>query len=120
MNIFTTDHPLVSQASCFDARKHPWISLLCRANVLALILTPLVYGFILYDAFTDGVECTDEPPFPGSWTEFLLAGAAVLVFCFVCALLLASGYRLLQFIWKQRLPRYEKFAPNPQMQRTRL
>jgi hypothetical protein len=110
MNIFTTDHPLVSQTSRFDAGKRPWISLLCSASVLALILTPLVYGFILYDAFTDGVECTDEPPFPGSWTEFLLAGAAVLVFCFVCASLLLSGYRLLQFFWKKRLPRYKKSA----------
>jgi hypothetical protein len=110
MNIFTTDHPLVSQSSCFDAREHPWISFLSTTSVLALILTPLVYGFILYDAFTDGVECTDEPPFPGSWPEFLLAGAAVLVFCFVCALLLVSGYRLLQYFCKQRSPQYEKFT----------
>jgi hypothetical protein len=102
MNVFTTDHPLVSQPSCFDTKERPWLSFVSSTSVLALILTPLVYGYLLYCAATDGVECTDEPPFPGSWAEFLVGGAAVFVFCLFCALLLVSGYRLQRYFWNQR------------------
>jgi hypothetical protein len=59
MNVFTTDHLLVAQPSCLDAKEYPWESFFCTIVVLALLLLPMVAGFALCsigsnDAFTLG------------------------------------------------------------------
>jgi hypothetical protein len=97
MGIFTTDHPLASQPSCFDAKAHPIVSYICQAFATALVLLPFVCGYVLYSAFTDpGPECTDFPPItetdPGRFIVFSVVGS--FAFCLICALLMAFLFRL--------------------------
>jgi hypothetical protein len=62
MNPFTTEHPLTPKSSWFDAREHPKLSFVCRAVVLALVLTPFVLLRLYYYAISDiGAE---PNPFP--------------------------------------------------------
>ena len=98
MSTFTTEHPLVSQPSWFDAKDHPALSFASNSILLELILAPWAYGCVLYGALMDEVQSTDVPPLPGSWTELLFEVGFVFVFCLICATLLVSGYRLWQWL----------------------
>jgi len=65
MNPYTTDHPMVSQPSWFDARLHPRLSYLCQILVVALAVFAAFAGiwiFALMDA--DNEDVTDP-----SWTD---------------------------------------------------
>jgi|SRR6185437_16501286 len=98
MGIFTTDHPLASQASWFDVKAHPILSYICHAFATALALLPFVCGYVLYSAFTNpGPECTDFPPItetdPGRFIAFSVAGS--FAFCLICAFLITFVYWLL-------------------------
>jgi hypothetical protein len=96
MNVFSADHPMVSQPSCFDAKAYPWSSLFFSVLVFAVALTPLLYGYIWYSAINDAFEIGSETdPFPGSWAEFFGGVGVVFVFCCFCAFLIISAYRLL-------------------------
>jgi len=106
MNIFSTDHPMVSQPSCFDAKAYPWRSFFCNVVVLALIFTPLLYGCAVYSAVSDDVQCTDDPRlqmFFGSWAIFGSSVCVTFAFCFVCAVLTVSVYRLLAWYFRKSL-----------------
>lgn len=99
MNVFTTDHPMVSQPSCFDARAHPWSSYFWSVVVLAGILTPFLYGFVLYSDMHDAFEIGSETaPFPTSLTEFAAGAGASFLCCLMLAVVLVSVYRLLRRI----------------------
>ena len=94
MNIFTAEHPLCAQPSCFDRDHYPILSLACRAVVSALLVAPVLYGIVLLLAFTDDVQCTDEPPFPQSWTELVWGAGAVFLLCVILAFVLVLIARL--------------------------
>jgi hypothetical protein len=95
MNRFVAEHPMASQPSCFDAKEYPKLSFVYSAFVVALVFTPFIYGFPLYSALTDEVQCTDEPPFPQSWTDFICEVGSVFLLCLICASLFVASYRLL-------------------------
>jgi TRAP-type C4-dicarboxylate transport system permease small subunit len=104
MNVFTTDHPMTSQTSCFDTKQHPWLSFILRVLTIAIFFTPLVYGYVLYCAAADDVQGTDDSPLPESWADFILSIAVTFVFCFFCAFLIVSAYRLfMRHFQKSRL-----------------
>jgi hypothetical protein len=95
MNPFATDHPLVSQPSWFDPETFPWRSWLCSALVLALISTPLLFGYNFYadvsEAFDIG-SATD--PFPQSWEEWASGIGGTFTVCLVGTLLIVGTYRV--------------------------
>jgi hypothetical protein len=65
MNVFTTDHPMVAQPSCFDAKKNPFVSFCCSAFIIALILCPLFLGVTWL-----AVHVRESPDVPEpSWTD---------------------------------------------------
>lgn len=67
MNVFVTDHPLVAQPSCFDAKAHPVLSFLCRVQVVALVLCPVFIGIVWF-----AMSAADSPDVPApSWTDSL-------------------------------------------------
>jgi hypothetical protein len=101
MSRFTTEHPLGSQPSLFDAKKYPKLSFVCSSLVLALTLTPFLYGYGIYCALTDGVICTDEPPLPNSWADFFWEVSELFLFCLFCACLFVSAYRLLSWCYRK-------------------
>ena len=93
MNVFTTDHPMVSMPSCLDTKARPLLSFVCRIFAITLFLTPFVYGWLVYCVVTDDVQCTDEPDGP-----VLMFGIPVsFVFSLVCSVLMVSVYRLI--VW---------------------
>lgn len=65
MNVFTTDHPLVAQPSCFDAKENPLLSYLARVILAAFILCPLLLG-VAWLALASGES--PEVPEP-AWTD---------------------------------------------------
>lgn len=73
-------------------RTFAWTSLF-----LALIFTPIVYGYGLYLELTDDVQCTDDPPLPQTWAEFVFEISVVFLICLVCACLLVFFWRF--FSW---------------------
>ena len=101
MNPFTTDHPLASQPSLFDAKAHPWFSAAGRILILALCFTPAIL-VALYNYFTSDLGADD--PFPDPW--FALAFCTVLSFAIglICATATMMAYRLLARIWKNVKP----------------
>ena len=69
MNVFSTDHPLTTQPSWFDAMEHPRLSYVCRVLVVALILCTVFAGFLGF-AMMNG----DSPDVPDpSWTDSIFA-----------------------------------------------
>ena len=97
MNVFTTDHPMASQPSCFDAREYPWASFFYRILVVALLLLPLLAGFVLYSIGNDDAVTPEDSP--GSVLEFITG-------VFALSLLLAFGivlaYRLLAWHFQKK------------------
>jgi hypothetical protein len=93
MSIFTTDHPLTTQPSWFDARAFPALSFLCTSTLLALAFTPLILGGLYIFLTTDiGAE---PKPF-GDHPLRLLAIGSVFSFVvgFICASFVVTIYRL--------------------------
>jgi len=102
MNVFTTDHPMTSMPSCLDTKAHPLLSFVCRIFAVTLVLTPLVYGWLVYSVVTDDVSSTDDPDGP-----ILMFGIpASFVFSFVCSVLMVSAYRFV--VWLVRTREFQK------------
>ena len=100
MNIFTTDHPLASQSSWFDTKKHPSLSFACGTFVLALFLTPLVLVCLYYYAISDiGAEPT---PFPEPWWALFIGSVLAFALSLVCAFSVVLVYRLSARGWRRR------------------
>jgi len=98
MNIFTTDHPMTSQSSWSDAKKHPVLSLLSSAFLLAPILAPLVI-WRLYVYFTSDIGA--EGPLPDPWPALacmIIFASAISLFCAFPLVLL---YRMFARCWKR-------------------
>jgi len=96
MNPFTTDHPLVSQPSCFDAKAHPWLSFIFRTFVSTLLITPLIFGCLVYYAFGDDAQSADESVWPESLSDFAIVLAIIFIFSFICSFLLLLTWRLIK------------------------
>ena len=102
MNVFATDHPMTSVPSCLDTKAHPLLSFICRIFAVTLVLTPFVYGWLVYCVVTDDVQSTDEPDGP-----ILMFGIPVsFVFSLVCSVLVVSVYRLI--VWLVRTREFQK------------
>ena len=100
MNVFTTDHPMASQPSCFDAQKYPWASFFYRILVVALLLLPLLTGFVLYSIGNDDAVTPEDSP--DSVLGFM---SAVFTLSLLLAFGIVSAYRLLRWHFqKKRLP----------------
>lgn len=92
MNPFTTDHPLASKSSWFDAHEHPTLSFLCSTLVLALVLAPLVLVSLYYYSVSDiGAE---PNPFPQPWWALFWGSVMAFVLSLACAFPIVSLRRL--------------------------
>ena len=100
MNPFTTEHPLASKSSWFDAREHPKLSFICRTFVLALIFTPFGLVRLYHYAIRDiGAE---PNPFPEpSWILFW-GTVIAFVFSLLCAFPVVYLRRLAARKWRMR------------------
>lgn len=98
MNVFTTDHPLASQPSWFDAKAHPVLSYFCGVFLLALLLAPLIL-FGLYEyAMTD---IGADNPFPEPGWALLMGSIWAFVLGLFCAGPLLLAFRLVARIWRR-------------------
>lgn len=104
MNPFTTEHPLNSRPSWFDAKAHPSRALAGRGLALALGLTP----FTLYGLFywvveaEDGVTTPETLTLAGLW-RFLMVGGAFAFVCSVAIAFLTMGvWRFVKCQWQRR------------------
>ena len=112
MNPFTTDHPMAAQTSWFDAKEHPFLSLMCTAFVLALILTPFVLWRLLVYATTDiGAE---PNPFPYPFWSAVSGLLVSFMFSLCCAFPIALTYRTVTSCWKSIRRRRACPVPKPQ------
>ena len=97
MNLFTTEHPLNSQPSWFDAQAHPVLSFVCSVFVLALALAPVVlfglYRWVMSDL--EGVTTPGTFSFAELGRFLLVGGVVAFVLSLVCALPAVSVYRFL-------------------------
>lgn len=88
MNPFTTDHPLNSDPSWFDAKDHPVLSFVWVVFVLALALTPVVlfglYHWVMSDL--EGVTTPGPFSFPELGRFLLVAGVVAFMLILICAL----------------------------------
>jgi hypothetical protein len=100
MDIFTTDHPLTSQPSWFDARSFPLLSFVCTVFVTALIITPLIAtGLYFYFISDIGAEAR---PFPDACYDLAVGTCFSFVVGIVLASLLVLTFRLLARIKRSR------------------
>lgn len=76
------------------SERWPKLSFVCSSLFLALILTPFVYGYVLYSAVTDEVQCTDDPPLPETWADFRWEISFVFLLCLCCACFFVLLYRV--------------------------
>ena len=91
MNLFTTDHPMQSQTSCFDRKAHPVLSFVCTQLAIAFMVFPLLFGWLFY-------ELRDFPDETGDQltsNEVLMLAGLVFVFCSLCAAAIVGIYRLI-------------------------
>jgi len=111
MNPFTTDHPLASKSSWFDAQEHPRVSFVCSTFVFALILAPLVLQR-LYDCAISDIGA--EPnPFPHPWWALFWGSVVAFVLSVICALPVVLVYRLVARIWRRRHVAYDCHKTRP-------
>ena len=94
MNLFTTDHPMMSQTSWFDAKAHPRLSFVCSLAVLALVFSPVVL-FRLCDYVVNDADDTTPGDFPEFWWLMTVGSLFAYGINWVCAVPLVLGYRLL-------------------------
>src|SRR6516165_3262283 len=99
MNVFTTDHPLTTQTSCFDRKAYPWLSFWFQGLVLALALLPFAAGLILYLIATD--DCYGPLEDSPGLIDF---GIAILVYCLLLGFLCVAGFRLSGWIFRTNRP----------------
>jgi len=97
MNVFTTDHPMASQPSCFDPQEYPWASFFYSILVVALLLLPLLAGFVLYSIGNDGAVTPEDSP--DSVLEFITGVFALSLFL---AFGIVSAYRLLRWHFQRK------------------
>jgi hypothetical protein len=91
MNVFTTDHPMTSQPSWFDAKAHPVLSWFYDVLLLALLLSPLML-FGLYEyAMTD---IGADNPFPEPGWALMMGSVLAFVLSLLCACPILLAYRL--------------------------
>ena len=86
MSIFTTDHPLTTQPSWFDARAFPALSFFCTSILLATVFTPLILGS-LYIFLTTDIGAEPKPFGDHPW--LLLVGGSL--FSFFVGFIFASS-----------------------------
>ncbi len=100
MNVFTTDHPLTSQTSWFDARTYPVRSFICRVLLFTLISAPVILVALYY---YDRNEIGAEPdPSSDPYMEFVVGGVISIVLGFILSFVIVSAHRLYVRIWKSR------------------
>jgi hypothetical protein len=100
MNPFTTDHPLASRSTWFNAQDHPRLSFVCNTSILALILTPFVLQRLYDYAISDiGAE---PNPFPQPWWALFWGSVIAFVISIVCAFSVVWLYRLFARGWPRR------------------
>ncbi len=101
----------VSQLLMFR-KTHLLLSFVFAVFIWALFLMPLVYGYVVYDDVTNGVDVSGESNyhFMESWIIFFSGAAFVFIFCLVCAFLLVSAYKFLGHLWKWWFRRQAGFA----------
>jgi len=101
MNIFATDHPLVSQSpSWFDAKAHPRLSFILSASVLSLCLVPFILVQLYRYAISDiGAE---PNPFPQPCLALLVGGVLAFVVGLFCSVPVVLAYRLTVRWWKRQ------------------
>src|ERR1700722_6835343 len=95
MNPFCAEHPMASQPSMLDAKAYPVLSCFCRSFILALVLTPVLFGLMLFSDLRNAYEIGAEiNPIPGTLLELALAMGEIFSFCLLFALGLFLLYRL--------------------------
>ena len=94
MNIFETEHPMDSQSSWFDRRKHPKLSFVCSTFLLAAVIAPVILVCLYFWAISDiGAE---PNPFPEPLRAFTISVIFAFIVSFVLAALLVLIYRLVR------------------------
>lgn len=93
MSIFTTDHPLMTQPSWFDARAFPALSFFCTSILLALAFTPLILAS-LYFWLTSDIGAESKPFGDHPWLLLLIGSIFSFVVGFICASFVVAIYRL--------------------------
>lgn len=103
MNPFTTEYPLNSQPSWFDARAHPLRAFIGRILGLALGLAPFILcGLYCWLIEAEDGMTTPEPLSAAEFWRFLwMAGAFAFGFSLVISLLTVAGYRFAVRQWRQ-------------------
>ena len=100
MDIFTTDHPMTSQPSLFDAKEHPVLSAVCRVIVLALGLTPLILIGLYFYAISDiGAE---PEPFPEPGPALIIGSIISFIIGLACAAAIVTAHYWLTRLWRNR------------------
>jgi hypothetical protein len=96
MNVFTTDHPLTSQPSYFDAKAHPRLSFIFQTFVSAVLITPLIFGCLVYYAVSEDAQSTDETDWAWSLSDLAIILALIFIFSFIFSFLLLLTWRLIK------------------------
>ena len=100
MDLFTTDNPLTSQPSWFDAKAHPLLSAVCSTAFLALCFTPaILVGLYCYFISDIGAE---PNPFPDPWFDLAAGAGLSFIFAILFASVMVMAHRLLARIWTSR------------------
>ncbi len=102
MNVFSTEHPMVSQAPVFDARTYPFLNFVWNSLLITVVLVPAFIALYVYSVCKDAVEIGAEYDFPDSWACFT---AKAFAFCFCFAVLLVAGYRLVEGYFRRKSSR---------------
>jgi hypothetical protein len=97
MNIFTTDHPMASGPSWFDAKEYPRLSFVLSVLVITLILAPLVLIRLYYSVMSD---IGADNPFAEPWLDLGLGFVVALVLSLPCACSVVLLSRLIVSYWK--------------------
>jgi hypothetical protein len=94
MNVFTTDHPMVSQPSWAGAKAQRRLAALGDALALAIVLTPFALTLLFCLLDDDGAYVDTTPMLASDIPGILVMGAVfAFVASYVCALLIVLGYR---------------------------
>jgi hypothetical protein len=97
MNPFCAEHPIVSQPSMLDSKAYPMLSYFCRSCVLAVILTPVFFGLMLYSDLNYLNEIGAQVGLISlSWLDLVLGMGETFVFCLLIALVLVWLCRLIR------------------------
>lgn len=98
MDVFTTDHPMTSQPSLFDAKTHPVLSAVCRVIRLAIGLTPLILISLYFYAVSDiGAE---PNPFPEPWLTLMIGSIISFIIGLACASTIVSAHCWFTRLWR--------------------